>query len=161
MMRLSADRLEKFWGKVDKSGPTQPNMNTRCWVWRGSRRTGGYGQFWLGDEGSEGAHRVSWLIHYGPVPPEMLVCHRCDNRACVRPAHLFLGTTQDNTADMIAKGRSPHVRLSDDDVAEIRRILSVQITVSDLARRFGVDRRTIYRIERGLARKGVAAGAPA
>jgi hypothetical protein len=51
------------------------------------------------------AHRMSWEMHFGPIPEGMLVLHHCDVRRCVRPDHLFLGTARDNTRDMIAKGR--------------------------------------------------------
>jgi len=55
--------------------------------------------------GIKGTHRVSWELHYGPIPKGMSVLHKCDNPPCVRPDHLFLGTQQDNLQDMRNKGR--------------------------------------------------------
>lgn len=75
-----------------------------CWLWTGSRNSGGYGVMKrLGKQVS--AHRISWQLARGTIPPDLHVLHRCDNPACVRPEHLFLGTNQDNIADRIAKQR--------------------------------------------------------
>lgn len=84
-----------------------------CWVFTGCISTGGYGRLSVGGK-IVGAHRHTWKLVYGPIP--MLadnyhgtcVCHRCDNRACIRPAHLFIGTHTDNMRDMESKGRSDH-----------------------------------------------------
>lgn len=75
-----------------------------CWVWTGSRHGKGYGHFRIGRNVLK-AHRVAWELVNGTVPAGMQVLHRCDNPSCVRPSHLFLGTTQDNTADRDAKMR--------------------------------------------------------
>ena len=92
---------DRFWPKIVRRGPDE------CWEWQAAKSTRGYGK--LGapgtDAGCEYAHRVSWELHNGPIPDGMHVLHHCDNRICVNPQHLFLGTNLDNILDMRAKGR--------------------------------------------------------
>lgn len=75
-----------------------------CWLWAGCRNKKGYGALSVNNR-PKGAHVVSWELHFGPVPELMQVLHSCDVPACVRPAHLYLGSAADNSADMIAKRR--------------------------------------------------------
>src|ERR1035437_9317920 len=98
---------------------------TGCWIWTGHLRIDGYGMFVL-DRKPTRAHRASWELHVGPIPDKALVIHRCDVPACVNPAHLRLGTNDENMADMVAKGRQakgPRIRNSmftEDQVRAIR-----------------------------------------
>lgn len=87
----------QFWSKV--------NRTEGCWLWAGSKRSEmGYGSFVVRGR-SFAAHRVSWELTHGPIPPGLKVLHKCDVPACVNPDHLFLGTDKDNHQDKAAKGR--------------------------------------------------------
>lgn len=87
---------DRFWTHVAKS--------SGCWNWRSSLTSSGYGQFqWRGR--CRAAHRVSWEFFRGPIPEGLWVLHKCDNRLCVNPDHLYLGTVIENNADIMARGR--------------------------------------------------------
>lgn len=93
-----ASPVEKFWMQVDK-------RPSGCWLWTGTRTTG-YGVLSLGKNKSVLAHRFSWQLHHEqPIPTGMKILHTCDTPSCVNPVHLWLGTQQENIADMDRKGR--------------------------------------------------------
>lgn len=128
-----------------------------CWEWTGSRHEQGYGRYRQGDRIAK-AHRVSYEIHKGPIPDGLFVLHRCDNPACVNPDHLFLGTHDDNMADMVAKGRArtnkrsgllnPAAKITPAEAEEIRRLRG-RATQAQIARRFGVSQQLVSCIQTG------------
>ena len=83
-----------------------PEPNSGCWLWDGRVDEDGYGRYGIWKKSDFGAHRLAYEFYRGPIPDGMCVLHRCDVRCCVNPDHLFLGSTQDNTADRHTKGRS-------------------------------------------------------
>ena len=100
--RYHARTLARFWASVDR------RMDAECWPWTGAKNHGGYGHLkvWVGAEHSERiATRVMWTLTHGPIPDGLFVLHRCDNPPCVNPAHLFLGTNDDNMRDAFVKHR--------------------------------------------------------
>ena len=93
---FTSGQIADFWSHVEK--------NDGCWIWKGSKSPRGYGYFNLKKQGWR-AHRISWVLHHGPIETGKIICHHCDNPSCVRPDHLFCGTDKDNLSDAARKGR--------------------------------------------------------
>lgn len=133
-----------------------------CWEWALSRNEarGGYGQMRLNGRTLK-AHRIAYEKWVGEIPKGHGVLHHCDNPPCIRPAHLFTGTTADNSADMIAKGRgvnpvmcgekSPHAKLTAKQVRTIRKRLTNGESLTVLGKEFQVTKQAIYRIRERLS----------
>lgn len=140
-----APMRERFWKHVRKT--------KSCWRWRGSHGQDGYGRITPDGEGLRNcnymAHRASWEIHNGPIPPGLLVCHSCDVRDCVNPDHLFLGSPDDNHRDMLSKHRHAHgerggnAKLTAESVLEIRKLHAIGASMYGLGKRFNVGPTTI------------------
>ena len=139
----------RLWAKV--------KFGEGCWEWQAALTNDGYGSIGVATSRAELAHRVVWRLIRGAIPEGMCVCHHCDNPACVRPSHLFLGTQADNMRDAAEKGRmadnsgenNPNAKLSEKDVLAIRKAYANGYLQVNLARRYGVTPTNIGSIVRG------------
>lgn len=140
-MRKTTDIKQRFLDNIE----VDPILG--CWNWRGATVGGGYGVVKINYKNYM-AHRLSWELHVGGIPDGKFVCHKCDNRRCVNPDHLFLGTNADNMRDMVKKGRSNknsgekhgRAKLTWEIVKEIRNSRETQVY---LAQRYGIDQSTV------------------
>jgi hypothetical protein len=160
------DDERRFWSKVDKSGT--------CWTWTGHRDKDGYGVMQYRGSARR-ASRLAWFFTHGAIPPRDLhVCHTCDNPPCVNPAHLWLGTNDENMADCTTKGRRPSgdrngtrtkpetvrrgeahrwTKLTWEQVQSIRAERAAGVPSSQLARAYGVSHGYINVLIRGAERE--------
>lgn len=146
--KLTASEVERFESKLEAVGD--------CLVYTGARKSSGYGVFHLRKR-MVAAHRVAYRLHTGRDPGKLNVCHHCDNPACCKPEHLFLGTQADNVQDCINKGRDHKARVSgsknhaakltEKDVRAIRRS---KLTGKQLAIKYGVSDMIISLVRRRL-----------
>lgn len=130
-----------FWMRVEI-------MEGGCVEWRGARESGGYGIVRADNDGQRKrmrlAHRVAYELARGPIPKGMLVCHTCDNRICVNPAHLWLGTHRDNNLDAVRKHRRPTTyrkrgkKITAEGVAKARAEYAAGIRLRLIAEKYGM-----------------------
>ncbi|MHB8406240.1 MAG: HNH endonuclease [Gammaproteobacteria bacterium] len=148
MPKLQVEPELRFWGNAKRSPEG-------CWEWQSGKAPNGYGKFWLQGQ-TLGAHRIAFRLANGAIPSGLMVCHICDNRACVRPSHLFLGTATDNMQDCLKKGRlfdhrgerCCRAKLSSAQVDLVRSRLSKGELHRIIAADFNVKRATISKINR-------------
>jgi hypothetical protein len=132
-----------------------------CWYWTAGRDKDGYGKFHLqvaGQNLTMPAHRASWILFVGPIAGDLLVRHTCDTPSCVNYRHLALGTTADNVADRVTRGRSEsgerhhNATVSDADCETMRAMRGGGMLLADLAALYGTTKTTVSRICRGISR---------
>jgi hypothetical protein len=127
-----------------------PEPNSGCWLWLCHKDVNGYGVLTVrGKPRTRRAHRISYELHIGPVSPELLVCHRCDNPACVNPEHLYIGTQVDNMRDRTLRSRNASSKLSVEAVCQIRELAERGVRRVTIAERCSVSQSTIQRILSG------------
>lgn len=147
--RPLSDPAQRFWSKVQKT--------ETCWNWTGSK-VQGYGVFSMGvHRRGIRAHRLSYEWAHGvTLPIGIVVCHHCDNPQCVRPEHLFVGTTADNVRDKVAKNRHDHgerhamAKMTEAQAVEsIRRYYAGGVTQAEIGQQLGIGRNAVSRLVNG------------
>ena len=132
-------------------------VHGECWLWTGARTSDGYGVMGVGRKQFR-AHRLSYQEFKGEIPLGMQVCHSCDVPLCVNPDHLFVGTPQQNTDDMIAKGRRPVIlprrtmKLTTSDHHRIKELRESGMTLAEIAWQYDVVIQTISAVCNGRIR---------
>jgi hypothetical protein len=132
-----------------------------CWEWKGCMHHSGYLPFKTMDRKNDFAHRASWRIYRGEIPEDRIVCHSCDNKRCTNPDHLFLGTYKENTANMYAKGRgnigekNHKSMLEENQVRDIKNLLKTGVTMTRIAKDYGVSSGTIWFIAHNITWKHI------
>lgn len=144
---------KRFYERIDQKGTDE------CWNWKGPVWPHGYGR--LSQVRKNGySHRHAWELHFGKIPDGMCVCHKCDNKLCCNPNHLFLGTIADNMADMVQKNRQrkgeriPSSKLTAEKVSRIKNLIG-KFPVRKLGEMFGVSYQSIQFIKDGITWKHV------
>lgn len=160
---------ERFWARVQQ-------MGAGCWHWTGAIGSHGYGVIGNGPHSTITTHRLSWQLAYGrPVPEGLFVLHRCDNRKCVRPDHLYLGDARQNSADVRERGDTSHWDIERRKTPELERrrvaalkrgaehhrsnaklteqeavaVRAAQGSQREIAARFGICQQTVSLIKQG------------
>jgi len=148
---LNQDIKERFWANVD--------IADNCWNWTASRNQYGYGRMCITTSYKKKkwlqAHRISYAIFYGPIPEGKIICHHCDNPACVRPDHLYCGTWANNTHDAVVRGnmnvgvKNGNSRFTEVDIIDIRNKYSTgKFTYRQIANEYNTYPMTICDIVR-------------
>lgn len=152
--KLAAMDVDRFWSKVEIQEPT------KCWPWLGHKSALGYGRIDIRGHGHFLAPRIAYFISTHHDAGHLNVLHKCDNPSCCNPAHLFVGSNQDNVNDREAKGRNKvcnvdnrgirnrGAKLTETDVISIRRE-ATSSSHDELSRKYSVNRATINRIING------------
>lgn len=133
---------KRFWSKVDYSNPDG------CWEWQAYRLKGHGRVSYKGK--AHYAHRVSWILNIGEIPEGMCVLHKCNNRPCVNPDHLYIGDYRDNAIDRSKDGTNPKMKLDAGDVRVMRELLNIGTNRKALAWLFDIHESSIDKIHRGL-----------
>lgn len=141
--RPQSDEKQRFLAKVEK-------VESGCHEWKAGLSHGGYGKFYFRGTVGFPAHRASYELFVDEIPAGKCVLHKCDNRKCVNPKHLFIGTIQDNIADMDKKGRRAiKAKLTLSQVKIVRRMLADRYSQQAVADKFGVHQTVISKIHLG------------
>lgn len=151
---------ERFWSKVNFNGP-EIIQNSPCWVWTAALDGSKYGIFCINYFDYK-AHRISFEWSFGPIiENKLLVLHHCDNPPCVNTEHLFLGTSKDNTHDMIRKGRSRisgdkngNSKLTEDQVKSIR-IEFGNLSYKQIMQKYDISPASVHNIVSRRSWKGI------
>jgi len=146
-IEITQKLIDRFWRFVYRG------LEDECWNWIGSTTGEGYGRFSVGGRNGKklGAHQVSYMIKHGSIPEGLFVLHKCNNKVCVNPNHLYAGTHEQNMLDLIDSGRSRR----DEHLIKVRRVTAEKLIRMDKSNRFiskatGMGRKSIVKLRQSI-----------
>ena len=161
-MGVSRDVIRRVLNELNLKHPETPKYSimdvlskinkdkSGCWNWTGPKANNGYGRISFQNEHLI-AHRLVYKLLKGEIPKGMNLCHSCDNPQCCNPDHMFIGTQKDNMIDCLKKNRSASAKLKYEEVQAIRSLSDAGIDIKQLALMYGVSKKQIKRIIKGIA----------
>lgn len=158
-MKIHVNKIDRIRYRFEMK--FERGNDDECWLWLGKKNYKGYGYFCMGTSKSVASHRVAYELYVGKIPKGLLVCHSCDNRECINPRHLWIGTAKENNKDRDKKGRfvalkgekNGMTKITEKTAREIKMRIMTGEPMSKISRELNITYSIVNNIKAGLTWK--------